>query len=50
MTVELREPLLVRPTRSRELPVVRVSFWVDEPREVVRALEARASDGRVQRP
>lgn len=50
VTVELREPLLVRPTRSRELTVVRVSFWVDEPREVVRALQARALGGRVQRP
>lgn len=50
VTVELREPLLVRPTRNRALTVVRVSFWVDEPREVVRALQARASGGRVQRP
>jgi len=47
VTVELREPLLVRPTRSRELAVVRVSFWVDEPREVVRGpwRRGRPTDG-----
>jgi hypothetical protein len=43
VTVELREPLLVRPARNREMTVTRVSFWVDDPREVVRTLQARAA-------
>lgn len=43
VTVDLREPLLVRPARNKELTVVRVSFWVDEPRDAVRAIAERAA-------
>lgn len=43
VTVALRAPLRVRPSRRHDLTVTSVSFWVDEPREVVRALQARAT-------
>jgi hypothetical protein len=43
VTIDLRRPLDVRPTRNREMTVARVSFWVDEPREVVRAIRTRAA-------
>jgi hypothetical protein len=43
VTVDLREPLLVRPARNKELTVVRVSFWVDEPRDAVRLISERAA-------
>lgn len=43
VTVDLHRPLLVRPTRDRELTVTRVSFWVDEPREAVRTVQERAA-------
>jgi hypothetical protein len=43
VTVDLREPLLVRPARNKHLTVVRVSFWVDEPRDAVRAITNRAA-------
>jgi hypothetical protein len=43
VTIDLREPLHVHPTRKKELTVVRVSFWVDEPRRAVRVIQERAT-------
>lgn len=42
ITVDLREPLRVCPSRTKELTVVRVSFWVDEPGVVARVIRERA--------
>lgn len=43
VTIDLHRPLLVRPTRNRELTVTRVSLWADEPREVARTIRTRAA-------
>jgi hypothetical protein len=43
VTIDLRRPLLLRPTRNRELTVTRVSFWVDDPRAVVRTVQEGAA-------
>lgn len=43
VTIDLRRPLLVRPTRNRELTVTRVSFCTDDPRAVVRTVQERAA-------
>jgi hypothetical protein len=42
LAVGLSRPLLVTPSRRRELTVTQVDLWVDEPREVARVLRERA--------